>query len=146
MSTAYSYPQDKVLKDAPHDPPRDPHKLIYLSEITEEHHLNSIASDFMENYQSTYSFSKALSEELVNEASIVVPTLIVRPSIVMPILYEPIPGWVDNIKGVTGLILAAAAGVLRVISIDSDVVGNFVPVDLLANALCISTFNYVHLK
>lgn len=143
MSTAYSFPEQAVLKEIAYDPPSDPHKMIKFVEMMSDEHLESVTKTILGKYPNTYSFTKALSEGLVNEASKEIPTLIVRPSIIIPILYEPVPGWTDNIHGPTGLLLAGGSGVLRVMHCDKEANADFVPVDLLANALCISTFNYI---
>lgn len=51
------------------------------------------------NIPNTYAYTKSLSEALVVEKmqSKAVPAIIVRPSIVIPIRYDPIPGWVSSI-------------------------------------------------
>lgn len=42
-----------------------------------------------------------------------------RPSIVIPIYQDPIPGWTDNINGPTGLLIGAGKGVIRTMYCDS---------------------------
>lgn len=51
----------------------------------------------------TYTYTKALAEELLERECGTVPLAIVRPSIVTAALKEPIPGWVDNLNGATGI-------------------------------------------
>lgn len=53
----------------------------------------------------TYTYTKALAEQLLEERCGNVPLVIVRPSIVTAALKEPVPGWVDNMNGATGIIL-----------------------------------------
>ena len=52
----------------------------------------------------TYTYTKALAEELLERECGTVPLAIVRPSIVTAALKEPIPGWVDNLNGATGML------------------------------------------
>jgi fatty acyl-CoA reductase len=48
---------------------------------------------------------------------------------------EPIPGWVDNLNGPTGLIAGAGKGVLRTILCYRDLVADLIPVDIAINLL-----------
>lgn len=45
------------------------------------------------NFPNTYAFTKSLAEGLVVEQMSEMPTIIIRPSIIVPVRYEPIPGW-----------------------------------------------------
>ena len=51
----------------------------------------------------TYTFSKAITEQLLNQEKGQLPISIVRPSIVTGSVKEPIPGWVDNLNGPGGI-------------------------------------------
>ncbi|KAE8746184.1 hypothetical protein FOCC_FOCC007056, partial [Frankliniella occidentalis] len=55
----------------------------------------------------------AVAEALAAEYADDIPMLIVRPSIVVPTLRDPIPGWVDTLNGPMGVMAAAGKGVLR---------------------------------
>lgn len=48
---------------------------------------------------------------------------------------EPIPGWIDNMYGPTGVVLGVGAGLLRTMCADHDRVADIVPVDLVVNAI-----------
>lgn len=50
----------------------------------------------------TYTLTKAMAEQLIFEEGQELPLVIVRPSIVVAALREPIPGWIDNLNGPTG--------------------------------------------
>ena len=50
----------------------------------------------------TYTYTKALAEQLLERECVVIPLAIVRPSIVTAAEHEPLPGWVDNLNGPTG--------------------------------------------
>ena len=43
------------------------------------------------------------------------PIVIVRPSIVVAAWREPIPGWLENLNGPTGIVAGAGKGVLRTV-------------------------------
>lgn len=67
----------------------------------------------------TYAFTKSLGEALVVEKMDSLPVVVMRPSIVIPIYQDPIPGWTDNINGPTGLLIGAGKGVIRTMYCDS---------------------------
>lgn len=49
--------------------------------------------------------------------------------------YEPIPGWIDNIYGPTGVVVGVGAGLMRVMLADPETVSDLVPVDLVVNSM-----------
>ena len=51
----------------------------------------------------TYSFTKAITEQMIKDDRGDLPISIVRPSIVVGAVSEPLPGWVDNINGPTSV-------------------------------------------
>lgn len=55
----------------------------------------------------TYTYAKALAEQVLERECGSVPLAIVRPSIVTAAVKEPAPGWIDNINGTTGNALRA---------------------------------------
>jgi hypothetical protein len=50
-------------------------------------------------------------------------------------LKEPIPGWVDNLNGPTGLLAGAGKGILRSIHCYREMVADLIPVDVAINLL-----------
>jgi fatty acyl-CoA reductase len=48
---------------------------------------------------------------------------------------EPVPGWVDNLYGAIGIVLAAALGVLRSLHAKKSNLSHLVPVDYVANCI-----------
>lgn len=55
--------------------------------------------------------------------------------------HEPIPGWIDNFYGPTGIAAGAASGVLRTLHCNPEINANIVPVDLTVNALIASAWD-----
>ena len=54
------------------------------------------------NCPNTYTYTKALAEQVLEIERGKVPLTIVRPSIVAAAAKEPYPGWIDHINGPTG--------------------------------------------
>lgn len=48
---------------------------------------------------------------------------------------EPVCGWVDNINGPVGMLIAGGKGVLRAILADPDIVADYIPVDIAVKAM-----------
>lgn len=96
MSTSYCHLKEKYLLEKPYDPPADPHKIIKLAEILDDTEMKLITAKVLDYYPNTYAYTKSLGEALVCEASNQIPTLILRPSIILPVWREPIQGWTGN--------------------------------------------------
>ena len=84
----------------------------------------------------TYTFTKAIAEQLVKEDRGDLPLSIVRPSIVAGAVKDPIPGWVDNLNGPTGIVVACGHGVLRTMYANPDYIADIIPVDTVINLMC----------
>lgn len=90
----------------------------------------------------TYSFSKALAEQALEQAVSTAraageaPALsIVRPSIIETALAAPFPGWSDSFKTSGPLIVAYGQGLVTAVPMQRETVLDIVPVDLVVNAL-----------
>uniref|UniRef100_A0A0A9YXW9 Fatty acyl-CoA reductase n=1 Tax=Lygus hesperus TaxID=30085 RepID=A0A0A9YXW9_LYGHE len=83
----------------------------------------------------TYTLSKSLAENIIQEASKEIPAVIIRPSVVISSLYEPIPGWTDNLNGFVGVTTGCTKGVIRVFKACPTAALDFVPVDVSINGL-----------
>lgn len=147
ISTAYCHLDEKVLYEKPYPPPRDPTTLIEEVEVLNEEMVERKAKQILGTCPNSYSYTKCLSEGLVNEAiNDGLPCLILRPSIIIPIWREPLPGWTDNINGPTGLLIGAGKGVIRTMFCDNTGYADFLPVDITINGIMVSTWSYLHMK
>jgi fatty acyl-CoA reductase len=54
---------------------------------------------------------------------------------------EPIPGWINNVYGPTGVVAAAAVGLLHVLQVDQNCKANIVPCDYAVNAAIASAWS-----
>ncbi|XP_066144968.1 putative fatty acyl-CoA reductase CG5065 [Euwallacea fornicatus] len=138
VSTAYCHLNERILYEKPYPPPADPHKVIKTVEWLNEDIIGAMTPQILGTIPNTYAFTKALGEALVVEQRENLPICILRPSIVIPIWKEPIPGWTDNINGPTGLLIGAGKGVIRTMYCQEKSYADYLPVDVLVNAtLCI---------
>lgn len=86
----------------------------------------------------SYTFTKALSEQLCQDYSDRLPITIVRPSIVTGSEKEPIPGWCDNFNGPVGLLTACGLGIMRTMYASYKAELNCVAVDVVAKTLIVA--------
>ena len=114
---------------------RDCEKMAELIQWVPDTLLDSIWPQIMENRPNTYIFTKAMSENLVQKFQGQLPVAIVRPSIVVPSLVDPEPGWVDNVNGPMGLGVLGSLGILRNIDWNYWGVCDFIPVDVVVNSM-----------
>jgi len=94
-----------------------------------------LTQELIHPYPNTYSFTKALGEQIVLAERGNLPLCILRPSIVTASWLEPLPGWIDVMFGPAGLFLAAGMGALKVMLGKSENVTDLIPVDIVCNAI-----------
>uniref|UniRef100_A0AAR5P819 Fatty acyl-CoA reductase n=1 Tax=Dendroctonus ponderosae TaxID=77166 RepID=A0AAR5P819_DENPD len=144
VSTAYCHLSERILYERPYAPPADPHKVIQTAEWLSDDVMETITPKILQDIPNTYAFTKALGEALVVEQHGKLPVMILRPSVVIPIWKEPIPGWTDNINGPTGLLIGAGKGVLRTMYCKQDAYADYMPVDIVVNATLASVWFYIY--
>ncbi|KTG34876.1 hypothetical protein cypCar_00027324 [Cyprinus carpio] len=81
----------------------------------------------------TYTYTKALAEQLIQQECGNLNVAIIRPSIVGASWKEPFPGWIDNFNGPSGIFIAAGKGILRTMRASNNAVADLVPVDVVIN-------------
>lgn len=143
VSTAYCHLKERVLYEKLYPPPADPHKIIKCVEWLEDEVVNSMTDKILGDLPNTYAYTKALSEGLVAEQIDNLPVVILRPSIVIPIWKEPLPGWTDNINGPTGLLIGAGKGVIRTMHCNQDGYADYLPVDVAVSGIMLATWNFL---
>lgn len=89
-------------------------------------------------WNDTYTYTKALGEQMVLRARGGKATVILRPSVIESSLSEPSPGWLDGLRMADPLIVAIGKGRLRSLPLDPGVALDLVPVDMVVNALLAS--------
>lgn len=76
-----------------------------------------------------------MAEQIVEEYNARFPVCIVRPSIVTGSISEPYPGWVDNIYGITGIMMEIGRGTISSIMCDQKCIMDLIPVDIVCNTI-----------
>ncbi|CAN8027021.1 unnamed protein product [Ixodes persulcatus] len=137
VSTAYCNCDKEDVAEIIYPPPFDPQSVIDALSWMDDALVEAITPKLLGSRPNMYTFTKALAETLVAEERGTLPVAIVRPSIVTAAWREPIPGWIDNINGPTGLLVASGKGLLRSMLADTNKAADFVPVDVVINTMII---------
>jgi long-chain acyl-CoA synthetase len=86
-------------------------------------------------WHDTYTFTKALGEQLLVKYRGDVPTAIVRPSIIESTFAEPEPGWIDGFRMGDPLFVGCGKGHLSDFPGLADNIIDFIPCDHVVNAI-----------
>lgn len=109
VSTTYSNPRQHIVSETIYPPQANWRNAIKIAEQFPDE-LNILAEKFTDYEPNTYTFTKGLAEQVVNDYKDRLPIIVYRPSIVISTMDEPIAGWVDNFNGPVGMLLASGIG------------------------------------
>ncbi|XP_032668396.1 putative fatty acyl-CoA reductase CG5065 isoform X2 [Odontomachus brunneus] len=135
LSTAFCHVDQEELGETVYDASHDPDDIIKLVQWMDESAIDLVTPKLLEPHPNTYTYTKRLAETLVAREYQNLPCVIARPSIVTPAVKEPVPGWVDNLNGPTGILVAGGKGVLRTMLCDTQYHAEVIPVDFAINSL-----------
>ncbi|XP_020298375.1 fatty acyl-CoA reductase 1-like [Pseudomyrmex gracilis] len=138
VSSTYTQ-SDKAIVDEVLYPLEDVdwRKTIKIAETIDDEILKIFTAKYIGTMANTYVFTKRLAEQVINDFSESLPCIILRPSIVVSSVNDPVPGWIDNFNGPMGMLIGGGTGLLRVIYADSSITCDFIPVDLVIKAMII---------
>ncbi|GJQ78020.1 hypothetical protein Trydic_g2369 [Trypoxylus dichotomus] len=135
ISTTFCHPEEEVLEEKVYRSKHHPERFIELVDWFDDKAVAAMAKTLLDRVPNTYTFSKALAEDLVADVMDTIPAIILRPSIVVPVWKEPLPGWFDNINGPLGVLIAAGKGVLRTMHGNKEMYADIVSADAAADAM-----------
>nr|XP_029709727.1 putative fatty acyl-CoA reductase CG5065 [Aedes albopictus] len=135
VSTAYSNPSRREIDEVVYPPTMNADSFIQCVNILPGDVINALSEKLQGSHPNTYTLTKSIAEQLVSEYSSQLPICIVRPSIVTGSVKEPYPGWVDNVYGITGIMMEIGRGTISSIMCDQDCVMDVIPVDIVCNTL-----------
>ncbi|CAH3872452.1 unnamed protein product [Pieris brassicae] len=135
VSTAYSNTHKIFIEEKVYP---SPIPLSMIDQLIKEQPDEERTKIIIKDEPNAYTFSKKLGEALLAEKHGHVPVIIIRPSIVIASLSEPLPGWIDNWNGATGLIGSISKGILRVLPGNEVNVLDLIPVDYVVNLIIVA--------
>nr|CAD7587800.1 unnamed protein product [Timema genevievae] len=97
--------------------------------------VSKIETTIIGEWPNTYTFTKALAEHVIDRYSHELPVAIFRPSMVISVWREPVPGWIDSLNGPTLPVLGGILGKMRCGHVDVTKLADIVPVDMVVNSL-----------
>lgn len=120
--------------------PFDPEEMVRTIMAKNKSQIDSLTNTLLTRYgyPNTYTFTKAISENILALRRGNTPLYFVRPSIVGASLREPFPGWVDSVAAVGAVILYVGVGVVRFMKGRGKAKADIIPCDHVANALIVA--------
>lgn len=113
VSTAYCNCDRLDIAEEIYPVAKEPEQVIALTQWMDDEMVEDLTPNLIANRPNTYTFTKALTERMLQRDRGSLPVAIVRPSIVLSAYKEPVAGWVDNWNGPTGIIAAVGKGLFR---------------------------------
>uniref|UniRef100_A0A2H1W7P9 Fatty acyl-CoA reductase n=1 Tax=Spodoptera frugiperda TaxID=7108 RepID=A0A2H1W7P9_SPOFR len=140
VSTSYSNTNRETLEEIIYPPHADWRETLEICETIDPHTLKVLTPKFLGELPNTYTFSKQLAENVVAEYKGILPVVIIRPSIVISSVEEPVSGWVENFNGPVGLMLGCGKGILRSMYSDPDLIADYMPVDIAIKSFIVASW------
>ncbi|PBC32174.1 putative fatty acyl-CoA reductase CG5065 [Apis cerana] len=135
VSTAYCNCDRHDVAEEIYPVSAEPEEIMALTKLMDSQMIDNITPTLIGNRPNTYTFTKALTERMLQSECGHLPIAIVRPSIVLSSFREPVSGWVDNLNGPTGIVAAAGKGFFRSMLCQKNMVADLVPVDIVINLM-----------
>ncbi|XP_053677824.1 fatty acyl-CoA reductase wat-like [Anopheles nili] len=103
----------------------------------QDDHKQFLSPVVLGTFPNSYTFSKKCAEVVVQDKFGHLPIGIFRPPIVTSSYREPVPGWVDNFNGPSGMVVPLSQGLYSAALLDPKKKPFIVPVDFCVNALLV---------
>ncbi|XP_055610967.1 fatty acyl-CoA reductase wat-like [Uranotaenia lowii] len=134
ISTAYSNCIQEEIFERYYDVHIQPTELVKIADTLQEEDMDTLSRKIIHPWPNTYTFAKATAENVFREYCNRLPIVLIRPSIVIATVDDPIEGWTDNVYGLNGVISGVGSGVLRILLIDNQYHSDIIPADLVVNS------------
>ncbi|XP_065369036.1 putative fatty acyl-CoA reductase CG5065 [Calliphora vicina] len=140
ISTAFINPFISYIKEKIYDAPVDWRSALKIAETYDDETLEILKLKYTKYYPNAYCFTKNLSEQVLVEFADKLPLTILRPSIVAQSMNDPEPGYIDNLNGPMGLLVAIALGISQITYCNGDLILAMIHVDLITDLTIIATY------
>uniref|UniRef100_A0A182REJ2 Fatty acyl-CoA reductase n=2 Tax=Anopheles funestus TaxID=62324 RepID=A0A182REJ2_ANOFN len=107
----------------------------------QDDHKQFLSPVVLGTFPNSYTFSKKCAEVVVRDKFGHLPIGIFRPPIVTSSYREPVPGWVDNFNGPSGMVVPLSQGLYSAALLDPKKKPFIVPVDFCVNALLMCAYD-----
>ncbi|EDW68202.1 uncharacterized protein Dvir_GJ22673 [Drosophila virilis] len=108
-------------------------KVLALQDQLSCELIDQMTPALLGKFPNTYTYTKALAEQVLQREAADLPICIFRPGMILPSYKEPFKGCIDNLYGPIAISYGCAAGVLRLVYSKKEARSNIVPVDYCVN-------------
>ncbi|XP_014251246.1 putative fatty acyl-CoA reductase CG5065 [Cimex lectularius] len=140
VSTAYSNCYKEEIEEKFYPPLADWKTLVKIVENSDLNTLRILTAKYINPMVNTYTFTKQLAETVVKDVEDRLPSVVLRPSIVICSWKEPVPGWIDNENGPIGLLIGIAKGAIRCQITDVNIRPDYMAVDIAIKAMIVAAW------
>ncbi|XP_023221403.1 putative fatty acyl-CoA reductase CG5065 [Centruroides sculpturatus] len=134
-STAYSFCDRKEVDEKIYTMARSYEEFKNIANVENYSSVEITKENLLENRPNTYTLTKAITENYLNNFCRDLPVVIVRPSIVISTWKEPFSGWNDGNSGTDYAAAIGLKGILRSMLCDEAKICDFVPSDTVVNLM-----------
>ncbi|XP_060533431.1 fatty acyl-CoA reductase wat-like [Cylas formicarius] len=132
MGTGYSNCNQSEIQEKTYEPKIAADRLITICENLDDNILELATPQLIEGWPNTYTFTKQITEDLINRECQSMPVCIMRPTIVLSTASEPMTAFVDNVFSLAGFVLSNAVGINR-ITYYKNVITDIIPADYVVS-------------
>ncbi|KAJ8706363.1 hypothetical protein PYW08_010989 [Mythimna loreyi] len=140
VSTSYANTNRDPIEEVLYPPHADWRETLEVCEKIDHYHLKVLTPKYLGELPNTYTFSKQLAENVVAEYKGILPIVIMRPSIVISSVEEPVPGWIENFNGPAALLVACGKGIMRSLYTDPNLIADYMPVDISIKSFIVASW------
>ncbi|XP_068901557.1 fatty acyl-CoA reductase wat-like [Tenebrio molitor] len=134
VSTAYSNCiEQREVEEKFYDPPMTVGQLFKILDAMDDEMLNTKLSQILGKWPNTYTFTKAIAENVIREEGQNLPIGIIRPGIIVGSVNDPEPGWTDFFQGMEMICMGVYTGVCHCLPIRREAPVSLVPLDYAVN-------------
>ncbi|XP_062558329.1 fatty acyl-CoA reductase wat-like [Armigeres subalbatus] len=109
--------------------------LLEILSHLQENEKKCLTPSILGTMPNSYTFSKKCAEAMIQQSYAHLPICIFRPPVVTSAYREPIPGWVDNFNGISGMCVPMIQGKFYCCMAEREIASHTVPVDYCVAAM-----------
>jgi len=125
---------DEVLPPLNFDPEEMMNTILQMDPVQ----IEKVTPNILGKYPNTYTFTKAMTERILEKRRGNIPMNFIRPTIIGCSWKEPVPGWIDSVSAIAAIVLYAGLGLIRFIHGDYQKITDIIPVDTVTNVILAS--------
>ncbi|CAG7664370.1 unnamed protein product [Allacma fusca] len=140
VSTAFSNCEWSLVEEKIYPVEVTPQDALYFVNNLNDKLLESISPSLIKDKPNTYTFSKQLTETLIDQWKAKLPICIVRPSVITATEKDPIPGFADNFAAMSGVLAGVMTGCIHALHLNDEFRIDIIPLDYVVNLILAATY------